>query len=399
MLAFFLVIFMLGSLVNIVNYCVITKRSDETIDSILNFESQNRRVHRPRTNIEPPEVRFSGLSDKEENYMTRFFIVTLDQDNIIISKSMDHVASISESEAAAYAEEALARTSSEGYIDNYRYARIVKEDSTVIVFLNSRRELRDMRSLLVMTVVISAGSLLLVFILVILLSKRAVRPIAQNIELQKRFITDAGHELKTPLTSISTSLDVIEMEYGNDEWTENIRLQIGRLKGLVGELVTLSKLDEVKPALVREELDLTAAVWEMLEVHMPQAKAHGKEIVTEIEDDLTITGDRSSIRQMLSVLIDNAVKYSDGREAIKITAAKVRGKTKIVVYNSCSYKTPPDVNRLFDRFYRPDESRNSKTGGNGIGLAIARAAAESHGGRISASCPDGRSMTVTVELP
>ena len=399
MIAFSLVVVLLGSLVNIVNYNVVTGRRDKTIETILKFE--NRRMDEKHGNpgMMPPGKSFAGLPDKEENYMTRYFIVTLDKDNNVISLSMDNIASISEKDAASYAGKVLSKSSSRGYIDGYRYIVLENEDSKkVMIFLNSTREIRDMRSLLIMTIAISLGSLTLVFVLVVLLSKRAIRPIAQNMELQKRFITDAGHELKTPLTSISTSLDVIEIEHGNDEWTDNIRMQVGRLKSLVGELVTLSKLDEVKAVQTKEELDLTAAAWEIVEVHMPQAKGKGKEIVTDIEDNIKVTGDRSSIQQMLSVLIDNAVKYSDGCEKIKISIRKSHGKAKIVVYNSCNYQTPPDVDRLFDRFYRPDESRNSSTGGNGIGLAIARSVAETHGGKISASCPDGKSMTITVEI-
>ena len=398
MVAFFLVVLLLGSLVNIVNYCVVTQRNDETIDYILDFENKSRADGRGQRGMIPPGMPFGGLPDEEANYMTRFFIVAVDSDNIVVAKSMDYVATISESQAVAFTNKALSKMSSRGYIDGYRYARFEYEDATLIVFLNSTREVQYMGSLLIMTLLISVGSLALVFVLVLLLSKRVIRPIAQNMELQKRFITDAGHELKTPLTSISTSLDVIEMEHGNDEWTDNIRQQIGRLKGLVGELVTLSKLDEVKPVQIKEDMDLTAAAWEIVEVHMPQAKAQGKEIITDIEDNMTISGDRSAIQQMLSVLIDNAVKYSDGREPIRVNIHKVHNKAKIVVYNSCNYQTPPDVNRLFDRFYRPDESRNSSTGGNGIGLAIARSVVETHGGRISASCPDGKFMTVTAEI-
>lgn len=398
MLAFLLVILLLGSLVNIVNYCVVTNRNDETIKYILEFENKSRTDGRSTRGMLPPGMPFSGLPDEEANYMTRFFIVALDQDDMLIASSMDYVASISDEDAVNFTNKALSRRASRGYIDGYRYARFEYEDATLIVFLNSTREIQSMESLLLMTIAISVGSLILVFVLVLLFSKRAIRPIAQNMELQKRFITDAGHELKTPLTSISTSLDVIEMEHGDDEWTANIRQQIGRLKGLVGELVTLSKLDEVKPVNIKEEFDLTAAAWEIVEVHMPQAKASGKEIITNIEDNLTITGDRSSVQQMLSVLIDNAVKYSDGREPVRINIHKSHGKAKIVVYNSCDYQTPPDTERLFDRFYRPDESRNSSTGGNGIGLAIARSVAEAHSGKITASCPDGKHMTITAEI-
>ena len=130
-----------------------------------------------------------------------------------------------------------------------------------------------MNTLLYLTLAVSGGSLILVFILVLLLSGKIIKPMEQNIDLQKRFITDASHELKTPLTSISTSLDVLEMEHGSDEWTDNIRSQVGRMTGLVGEMVTLSRLDEVKPAQVKENIDLSCALWEIIEVYMPQAKA------------------------------------------------------------------------------------------------------------------------------
>lgn len=395
MLAFFLVISLIAGLVNIVNYVVVTKRVDETIDSIIEYEVNGRRdMRRDLLPVEP----FRGLPDEEANYMTRFFIVAVDSENLIIATSMEYVASITEAEAVAYTNEAMSQDSSRGYLDGYRYSKMKYDDATVIVFLNSSREVQYMNTLLYLTLAVSGGSLILVFILVLLLSGKVIKPMEQNIELQKRFITDASHELKTPLTSISTSLDVLEMEHGSDEWTDNIRSQVGRMKGLVGEMVTLSRLDEVKPAQIKENIDLSGAAWEIIEVYMPQAKAQSKIIKTDIEDNVIISGDKNSVQQMLSVLIDNAVKYSDGREPVMISLKKNRNKAKLVIYNSCNYDKVPDTDRLFDRFYRPDESRNQSTGGNGIGLAIAKSAAESHGGRISASCPDGKSMTITVEL-
>ena len=255
-----------------------------------------------------------------------------------------------------------------------------------------------MRSILCMTLVISGTALILVFFLVLLFSRKAIQPIAQNIEIQKRFITDAGHELKTPLTSISTSLDVIEMDHGSDEWTGNIRQQVSRMSGLVSQMVALSRLDEIKPVPNKEQFDLTGAVWETLEVHIPQAKASGKKISTDISEGISIVGEKASIQQMLSVLIDNAIKYSTEDAEIRFTLSKVKNKVHIEVSNPCNYEKAPDVDRLFDRFYRPDESRNTSTGGNGIGLAIAKSVVEAHGGKISARCPDGRSMTISVEL-
>lgn len=406
MLAFFLVIALIAGFVNAAYYCVETRRIDKTLDSIISYDAYQPRFDGHgggpggpggMGDMNPMEP-FRALPNEEENYMTRFFIVTLDENNMIVGSSLDFIASIDEDDLISYTDSALSKKADSGYVNGYRYMRSYADGATIITFLNCERELQSMRTILAMTLLISGVAIILVFILVLLFSKKAIQPIAQNIEIQKRFITDAGHELKTPLTSISTSLDVIEIDKGEDEWTQNIRSQVNRMTGLVGELVALSKLDEVKPVPAKETFDLSGAAWEIIEVHMPQAKARGKEIMTDIQNGVTLFGEKASIQQMLSVLIDNAIKYSDDNGSIVVTINKVKNKTRIEVFNTCNYSTAPDCSRLFDRFYRPDESRNTSTGGNGIGLAIAKAVVEAHGGKISAKCPDGKSMTITVEL-
>lgn len=406
MLAFFLVIALIAGFVNAAYYCVETRRIDQTLDSIISYDAYQPRFDGHgggpggpggMGDMNPMEP-FRALPNEEENYMTRFFIVTLDENNTIVGSSLDFIASIDEDDLISYTDSALSKKADSGYVNGYRYMRSYADGATIITFLNCERELQSMRTILAMTLLISGVAIILVFILVLLFSKKAIQPIAQNIEIQKRFITDAGHELKTPLTSISTSLDVIEIDKGEDEWTQNIRSQVNRMTGLVGELVALSKLDEVKPVPAKETFDLSGAAWEIIEVHMPQAKARGKEIMTDIQNGVTLFGEKASIQQMLSVLIDNAIKYSDDNGSIVVTINKVKNKTRIEVFNTCNYSTAPDCSRLFDRFYRPDESRNTSTGGNGIGLAIAKAVVEAHGGKISAKCPDGKSMTITVEL-
>ena len=405
MLAFLLVITLIATLVNVAYYLVETQRIDNTLDSIVNYGPYQPQFAGPGPGMPAPGEKmpdmepFRALPDVEANYMTRFFIVGVDDSGDVLFTSMDFVASVTAGEAEDYAKTALSKGFARGYIGSYRYARIEADGADVIVFLNCEKEQQSMRSILRMTILISASALLLVFILVLVLSRRAIQPIAQNIEIQKRFITDASHELKTPLTSISTSVDVIEMDKGSDEWTENIRQQVGHMSGLVSQMVALSRLDEVKPVNEKEQFDLTAACWETLEIHIPQAKARGKEIETFIDDNVSVLGEKASIQQMLSVLIDNAIKYSDEGGAIRVSVSKEEnGKAKIEVFNTCDYDEIPDTERIFDRFYRIDESRNASTGGNGIGLAIAKAVVEAHGGTIKASCPSGKSMTITVEL-
>lgn len=406
MAAFAAVILLIGTLVNVVNYGVVTRRADETLNAILLYEAgpdkdapappDGEALSEPGGHMSPKP--FLGLPDQELNYMTRFFVVRLDGNGNYTNVFTEFIASIDEDEAKVYAQKAFAARSEHGYIGEYRYVKTVKDGETIIAFLNTLREQQNLKSLLMLTLVISGVSLLIVFILVVLLSRRAIRPIANNIKQQKQFITDASHELKTPLTSISTSLDVLEMEKGQDEWTENIRKQTGRLSKLVNELVILSKLDEETPLPNKEQFSLSNAAWEIVEIYKTQAKAAGKKLETNIEEDVNMFGEKAAIQQMLSVLMDNAIRYSDEGGDIRLTVNKKKNRAMIEVFNTCDYSTPPDVNRLFDRFYRPDNSRSSATGGTGVGLAIAKAVVETHHGRISAECPSGKTMTFKITL-
>lgn len=396
MLAFFAVILLVAVLVNAVNYYVVTDRADQTISYIMRYE-KGISSGNPSRDSRPPGP-FMALPDLEMNYMTRFFVVRFDAEGNVLSTSTDYIASIGEEDAVLYARQVLAQKADRGYLKEYRYAKEKADGRTAVVFLNTSREQQMMLSLQKLTIAVSFASLLLVFGLVVLFSGRAIRPIANNIKQQKQFITDASHELKTPITSISTSVDVLEMEHGEDEWTENIRQQTARMSKLVSELVTLSKLDEEIPLPNKEQFSFSNAAWEIVEVYQPQAKAQGKNLTVEIEDNLDLIGEKAAVQQMLSVLLDNAIRYSDPNGEIRFRVFKKRSKVRIEVFNTCDLKETPDVNRLFDRFYRPDSSRSTEAGGNGVGLAIAKAVAETHGGSISASCQSGKSMTIKVVL-
>ena len=413
MAAFLAVILMVAFLVNLINYRAVTKRLDETIMTIYEFEEKKPQPPNPGMNNgqpgggdnqavpgpqAPPDGPFRGSPDAEAGYMTRFFVARLDEDGNVMSTSLDFVASVDASGAKQLAEQVNLGKKDRGYIKEFRFRKIRSGDFTMIVFLNSMRELQFMRTLRSLTIVVSIESLLLVFILVVLFSNRAIRPIANNIRRQKQFITDASHELKTPLTSISTSLDVLSMEREDDEWLDNIRKQTGRMSKLVSELVQLSRLDEDIPLPDKEHFSLSAVAWEVAAIFEAQAKASEKNFFVDIKDDVNLYGDKAAIHQMLSVLLDNAIRYSNPNADIRFSVYKKKNKVVIEVFNTCDLSPIPDTEKLFDRFYRPDASRSTQTGGNGIGLAIAKAAAEAHGGTISADCPAGKTMTIKVKI-
>ena len=390
MAAFVSVIIILLCIINIWNYNKITDMQDKTIQTIISLENE-----RKSPEIKPP-VPFGDMSD-EVQYMMRFFIVKLSQENEIEDIHLNFIASVSENESEEYAEHILKKGWKKGFYKGYRYAVINHPDGKFIVFLNSERELLGMKNLFQVTVIVSVISLAVLFVLVTLFSKRAIAPYVRNIETQKRFITGAGHELKTPLTAISTSADVLEMEFEENEWVNNIRIQVQRMTKLITGLITLSRLDEEQPYPEKSEFSLSDAVWELSEPYSSVASANGKEFIQHIEDEIIIVGDRNSIQQMISILLDNALKYSLPNGKIRLEVRQTQKKTEISVYNTCHIENYKNIGRIFERFYRLDES-HSERNSYGIGLSIAKAIVENHHGTITAESQNGDNLLIKVKI-
>lgn len=386
MISFSAVILTLLCAINVWNYRNVTNQQDTSLQRLSLF-SRTGESFPPGPADSPFDVgkRFS----KEVQYMMRFFSVQYDEDGNLLRVNKDNIASISQKDAEAFSAHVLNGKKTSGYYNGYRF--LVKEDASgkTVLFLNSEREIQSVTSLLVLTLTIALLCLIVVFLLVLLFSKRAIAPYVRNLETQKQFITNAGHELKTPLTAISTSADVLEMEYENDEWIQNIKFQSGKLSKLISNLVTLSRLDEENPFPEKSRFSLSDAAWEISEPFEKLAVAKNLKYEREIENDLSMTGDCASVQQMISILLDNALKYTskNGKIFLKVYSS---GKKKLIeVGNTCNTENIPDLSRLFERFYRPDNSRSKETGGTGIGLSIAKATAEAHGGTIKAEKTEG----------
>ena len=394
MAAFTAVVLTLLCFVNLWNYHSVTSQQDEALTRLMEVEDQQTPFSPGRG--APPFDDWSHFSP-EVQYSLRFFSVHYDTDGTVLRVNQDYIASISESDAEAYADAVLESGKAHGYESGYRYLVSTAEDETVVLFLNSERELQTMRSLLWITLAIAAVCLAVVFGLVVLFSRRAIAPYLKNMEAQKQFITNASHELKTPLTAISTSADVLAMEHEGDEWVHNIQVQSGRLSKLITSLVALSRLDEENPFPVRMEFSLSDALWEISEPFVSLAQAKGRTYTQDIADGLTATGDRTAIQQMVSILLDNALKYSPDGGSISLTARRSGKRAEITVSNTVDMSQAIDTSRLFDRFYRADESHSGAVSGTGIGLSIVKATAEAHGGTISAK-QEGRVMVFTARL-
>lgn len=391
MAAFFAVVLTLLCFVNIWNYQSVARQQDETLQLLLDVAYWPTELSGGA--MKPPFDKMEKFSP-EVPYMIRFFAVHYDLSGELRWMNQNYIASISQTQAERYAEHVCAQGRTRGYYNSYRYLVAKTQLGTTVLFLNSEKELNTVRSLLWITLAIAVGCLAVVFVLVLLFSRRAIAPYMRNLAAQKQFITNASHELKTPLTAISTSADVLAMEHPEDEWVQSIQTQTARLSRLITNLVTLSRLDEENPFPVRAEFSLSDALWELTEPFAGLAQARGKRFTQEIADGLQFLGDRTAIQQMVSILLDNALKYSDEGGEIALRAGRSGKRIQIEVRNSLSDAPDGDASRLFERFYR---AQNTRAAGTGIGLSIAKATAERSGGSISAECRAGE-ITFRVRL-
>ena len=332
----------------------------------------------------------------DTRYETSFFVVSLDADGSVTEMDHSYIASVSEEDIDAYAKEILASGKEQGRADYFMYKVFDSDDGTSkIVAVSCYQQLRQFRLLL--SICILAGFLYMaaVFALVWLMSRRITKPVEESIQKQRQFITDAGHELKTPITIIKANNEVLQMQNGSNQWTQSIENQTRRLSSLVQSLLELSRLNEKDIVDISEEFDLSKTVAEAVESFRVPIESDGKVLETAIEEGIRFKGSKDEMYRLVSLLMDNARKYSTNREPIRVALNK-HHRIALTVSNSCEHIEQKKLDRLFERFYRTDESRSRKTGGNGIGLSVVQAIVERHNGTVTASSSDGTSIQFTA---
>lgn len=335
----------------------------------------------------------------ETPYATRYFVVKL-KDNVVSHVSTENIAAVTDDIAINYASKIYKTEPGFGFIDSYRYyyTKNSQTNTSMMVFIDFERELDSTFQLASISLLVGIIGILLLVLPIYNLSKAALRPVERSIEKQKQFITDAGHELKTPIAIISADAEVLEMCEGENEWLTSIKDQTVRLDRLVKDLVTLSKLDEDKAKPKFERFDISEAVLDSASNFETIAKSRELEFILNIAPDLMYNGNESEIRQLVSILGDNAVKYCSDGGTIKFSLFKSGKTIHLEVYNDCDYIEKDKLDRLFDRFYRADSSRSRETGGYGIGLSIAKVVVTRHKGKITATSSDSKSVTFKVTL-
>ena len=339
----------------------------------------------------PPE----GFN-RESPFTTRYFTVHFDEEGRVTLVNTQKVASVTQKEAEAYAKEAAAQTAERGWLYDYRYKRYDTLSGEAVVFVSGVDMIENNRNFLVATLSVFMLCCGVVIVLIVFISKRAVKPSAESYEKQKQFVTNASHELKTPLTLIRTNLDILESETGKNEWLSDIREETMLMSELVNQMVTLARMDEDGTKPDTQEFSLSDAVTDIVSAFLPAVENSGRRLTVKTNAPLFYRGDEAGIRQVVLILMDNALKYCDKDGEIKLSLAGDRHPT-LTVENSYSAVGNVALDRLFERFYRADKARTYGTG-FGIGLSMAKAIVEKHRGSITAYQADKRSIGFKVKL-
>ena len=333
----------------------------------------------------------------ETPFSTRHFTVFFDKNGNVDKTFTESIYSIGEEEAVEYAIKVASEGNERGWISNYRYKMFDANSGKAIVFVDGSMN----RSVMMQSTTIAGFVLLgcagLVLVLIFLFSKKAVKPIAESYEKQKQFVTDANHELKTPLTLILANVEIAEGELGKNEWLDDIRAEGHRMTELVNQLVALSRMDEDGQTLNLSDVAIGELTFDAVSEFEPLIKAKGKMLSVNIERDMMYMGDEVLLHRLVGILLDNAVKYCDEDGEIFVKLEKRRNKFVLCVENTYSAVGETELNRLFDRFYRADKARKF-TGGYGIGLSMAKAIVEKHKGEITAYKKDAEHIGFKIVL-
>ena len=332
----------------------------------------------------------------ETPFSTRHFTVFFDKNGKVYKTFTDSIYAIDEATAIEYAERVMEEGDERGWISSYRYKLFNADFGMGVVFVDGSMN----RSALMQSSTIAGFVLLvcsaLVLMLIFLLSGKAVKPIAESYEKQKQFVTDANHELKTPLTLIMANVEIAELELGKNEWLDDIRSEGHRMAELVGQLVALSRMDEAGNKMNMSEVYFGELVAETVAEFEPLVTARGKTIVSEVDKEVTYYGDEALLYRLVGILMDNAVKYCDNGGEISVKLRRGR-RASLTIENTYASVGEIEMNRLFDRFYRADTARKF-TGGYGVGLSMAKAIVENHKGEITAYKKDSNHIGFKVVL-
>lgn len=345
---------------------------------------------KPRENPNPPKDKPPMLE------LSTFYSVVLSEDGEVLKADTADISTFTEEELSALALEVINSGKESGVRNNLSYLMEEKDSYILVAFLDNTIVLENAGTLFNYTLIFGSVTLILMFFLARFLAKRIVAPLEESYEKQKQFISDAGHELKTPVAVINANLELLSRQIGENQWLSNIQYENERMSALIIQLLDLARTENVTPAM--EELDLSRLVLGEALPLETVAYEKGLSLKSEVEEDIRVSGNSVQLKQLTSILIDNALRHGAAGTEILLSLKMEKHHAVLAVTNDREPLTPEQSRRLFERFYRTDEARSGEDKHYGLGLAIAKAVAASHKGTIDVHCADGK-VIFTAKLP
>ena len=405
MLSVFIVLLILNVAINTLNYKKMIDECDNDLSFLNGINDIQSKVY-VAPDIEPygaaasTSVTVLGGNIMVEGLERMHVSVTISKD-MKVEYVWSNIVGLNSADILEMSQSAVTSGKTRGFIDNYRFAVSDSfDDGWYVSFVDVSEARHNFNNFLTISISVSVVCMAVLSVVLFFVADKAISPIVESYEKQKRFITDAGHEIKTPLTIINADADVLTMSIGKDnEWINDIKKQTKRMTELTNDLILLSKMDEVHKNALVEDVDIKKSINDHLDSF--KSVIDRKNIKTEVEtEDVIVKGDHKMIDELISILTDNAVKYCPEGKSIKIICSKDQKNANIEMTNDTQEDIDKEsLKKLFERFYRTDSSHNSETGGHGIGLSIAKAIVDSHGGKISASKKEKNTITFTVSFP
>ena len=385
------VIILMASTLNFINYYKLGQRVD---DSLYEASKSSALVTIFSDGEEDMIVTKNTASKTPNN--NGFSIAKIDENKNVIRSYRDDVLIKGKDDLQKLVTDAVNESSTSGYVGTYRYLKVNNDAGNLVLLLNTQRDLDSFHAFMRNSIIVSSIVILSVFILLVLISKKVIAPIQQSYQKQKQFITDASHELKTPLAIIRSNTDVLELENGDSKWTKNIQNQVDRLTSLVNSLVVFSRMEE-KDTAEKVKFNLSESLHARIDDFEELASFQKKHIIADIDNNIYYRGEQQAIVQLMDILLENAIKYATKETNINVTLKKNKKYAMMKISNQANVKKG-DLRKVFDRFYRLDESRNSTVKGYGIGLSMAKLIAEKHKEVIKAYAPEDGIFKIEVRF-
>lgn len=385
------VIILMASTLNFINYYKMGQR----IDDSLYEASKSSALVTIFSDGEEDMIVTKNTASKTPNN-NGFSIAKIDENKNVIRSYRDDVLIKGKDDLQKLVTDAVNESSTSGYVGTYRYLKVNNDAGNLVLLLNTQRDLDSFHAFMRNSIIVSSIVILSVFILLVLISKKVIAPIQQSYQKQKQFITDASHELKTPLAIIRSNTDVLELENGDSKWTKNIQNQVDRLTSLVNSLVVFSRMEE-KDTAEKVKFNLSESLHARIDDFEELASFQKKHIIADIDNNIYYRGEQQAIVQLMDILLENAIKYATKETNINVTLKKNKKYAMMKISNQANVKKG-DLRKVFDRFYRLDESRNSTVKGYGIGLSMAKLIAEKHKEVIKAYAPEDGIFKIEVRF-